>query len=60
MKAVYPIKISRNRRFKSEYKHGIIKRENMMAQKPNKWLGLGLGFLTGAIIVVVMILIKRH
>ena len=31
-----------------------------MAQKPNKWLGLGLGVVTGLIIVVVMTLMKRH
>jgi len=31
-----------------------------MAQKPNKWVGLGLGFLTGMILVIVITLIKRH
>ena len=31
-----------------------------MAQKPNKWLGLILGIVTGLVIVIVMTLMKRH
>ena len=31
-----------------------------MAQKPNKWLGMALGIVTGLVIVIVMTLTGHH